>query len=266
MNISRSGLFGAMVKLADFTLGPLRYARGLIVKSLLMVEKGRAPKDSLRWLLDIHSYIENLIDNQCVELGHGVHIKHEIMDGIHSFFYSRVPTGAKVLDLGCGIGAVANAIAVHSNASVIGIDSNEVQIKFARSHFNHPNLVFTVADATRNMPDQEIDVIVLSSILEHIDDRVGMLKRLTEKYHAVKFLIRVPTFERHYHAALKRHLGLFAFTDAGHKIEYTVSSFSEEIKNAGLEIRFFEIRWGDIWAECSRDYDHTHHNKEFLNS
>lgn len=265
MKIHRSNLFEASVKLVDITLGPLRYVRGLIIKSLLMVEKGRTPEDSLRWLLDINNYIENLIDNQCVELGKGVHIKHEIMDDIHSFFYSRISAGAKVLDLGCGIGAVANAIAVHSNASVIGIDSNEAQINFARSHFNHPNLVFTVGDATRDLPDQQMDVIVLSSILEHIEDRIGMLKRLAEKYHAVKFLIRVPTFERHYHAALKQYLGMFAFTDAGHKIEYSISSFSEEIEKAGLKISFIEIRWGDIWAECWRNADHSNQSKELLN-
>jgi hypothetical protein len=34
------------------------------------------------------------------------------------------------------------------------------------------------------------------------------------------------------------------------KIEYTMSSFSEEIEKAGLKVICREIRWGDIWAEC----------------
>ena len=60
-----------------------------------------------------------------------MHIKHKIMDGIHSFFTDRIPKGSRVLDVGCGNGALAHAIAVHSQAEVIGMDISDAHIRFA---------------------------------------------------------------------------------------------------------------------------------------
>lgn len=222
----------------------------MIIKALIMVERGRPPDESLRWLLDIHGFVENWIDHQCVSWGNGVHVKHEIMEGIHSFFYSRITAGSRVLDVGCGIGAVAYAIACHTDATVTGIDLNEERIKFAKDTFCHPNLRFLVGDATRDLPPVSVNAIVLSSVLEHIVDRPLLLRTLVDRYHPSLFLIRVPGFEWHYHAALKKRLGLFAYTDPDHKTEYTVDSFLEEMQKAGMVVGYCEVRWGDIWAEC----------------
>jgi SAM-dependent methyltransferase len=240
----------AIVKLINMILGPFRRIRGLIIKTLIMVEKDRPPEESLRWLLDIHGFVETWIDNQCVAWGNGVHVKHEIMDGIHSFFYQRIPAGAHVLDVGCGIGAVAYAIACHTDATVTGMDLNEERIKFAQNTFCHPKLRFLVGDATRDLPPESVDVIVFSSVLEHIVDRPLLLRTLVDRYDPSVVLIRVPGFERHYHAALKKRLGLFAYTDPDHKTEYTVDSFLEEMQKAGMDVSYCEVRWGDIWAEC----------------
>lgn len=239
-----------IVKLVNLILGPFRRVRELIIKTLIMVEEGRHPEESLTWLLGIHGFIESWIDHQCVAWGNGVHVKHEIMDGIHSFFYNRIPAGSRVLDIGCGIGAVAYAIATHAQADVTGIDFNKEQIEFAQKKFQHPNLRFMVGDATHDLISESIDVIVMSSFLEHIGDRSGLLRELIDRYHPSCILIRVPGFERHYLAALKRKLGLFAYTDPDHKIEYTPESFLSEMKDGGLHVKYMGVRWGDIWAEC----------------
>lgn len=245
-----SGARAKLIELINLILGPFRKVRGLIIKTLIMVEKGRGSEESLRWLLDIHGFVENLIDHQCVTWGNGVHVKHEIMDGIHSFFYQRIPEGANVLDVGCGIGAVAYAMATHGHANVIGIDFLKQQITFAQEKYRHPNLRFIVGDATRDLPHESIDVIVMSSVLEHIVDRPRVLRELVDRYHPSCILIRAPGFERHYYAALKRKLGLFAYTDPDHKIEYTPDSFLLEMNHSGLHVKYMEVRWGDIWAEC----------------
>lgn len=207
-------------------------------------------QESLRRLLDIHGFIENAIDRQCVSWGYGVHVKHQLMEGIHSFFTDRVPPGSHVLDVGCGIGALAYALATHSHAEVTGMDVNKANVHFATEHFQHRRLRFVVGDATSDYLEETFDIIILSSVLEHIEVRCDFLRKLQDRYCPSCILIRVPGFERHYHAALKRRLGLFAYTDPDHKIEYTPDSFIAEMRNSGLEIVHMEIRWGDIWAKC----------------
>lgn len=250
MNSIRNAFSGVVSAVVIFFLGPFRAVRGLMIKTLIMAEESRSSDDSLRWLLNIMSFTENAIDRQCVHTGKGVHLKHELMTGIHSFFYERVPDGAKVLDVGCGIGAVAHSIAKHAQASVTGTDYDSRHIDFARKRFQHPNLKFVVGDATKDLPLDSFDVVVLSSVLEHISDRPALLKTLVKRYRPEKFLIRVPGFERHYHAVLKKKLGMFAYTDWDHKTEYTSESFHSEMQDAGLYVKHMEVRWGDIWAEC----------------
>ncbi len=229
-----------------------RKVRSYIVKAMLYSEESAEPRDAIRWLLGIFDEVGLAIDIQSKRWGNGVHIKHEVMDGIHSFFYERIPPRSKVLDLGCGLGAVAHSIALHTDSQVVGIDFDSKQISFAKEHFQHPNLHFLVGNVFTDIPNTySFDVIVLSSVLEHLEKRSEFLKEMDEKFHPRKFLIRVPTFERHLFAALKRELGLFPYTDSTHVLEYSPKIFADEMKVAGLTVHHFEIRWGDIWAECS---------------
>ena len=198
----------------------------------------------------MQDWITDQIDQECKRWGGGIHIKHELMTGIHSFFYERIPPGSKVLDVGCGDGAVAYSMVEHADARVIGIDFSSESVDGARNRYRHPSLSFQEGDVTKGLPSTPVDVAVLSSVIEHVADRVGLLRRLTERCTPSLFLIRVPTLERHYYTALKRELGMFYFTDPTHVLEYSPSSFTAEMEEAGLEVSYMEIRWGDIWAEC----------------
>lgn len=227
-----------------------RFLRRGLIQLILWPELHQEPRQSVRWLLGIHDYVEVMINQQCVRWGNGLHIKHQLMSGIHTFFTDRIPPQARVLDVGCGYGAVAYAIVSRTSAQVTGIDMSTEAIKFARTRFQHPNLRFEVGDATKDLPQEPVDVVVMSSVLEHIKERVGLLQTLLHRFKPKLFLIRVPTFERHHFAVIKQELGLFPFTDATHEVEYTPELFRAEMTQAGLNIRHLEIRWGDIWAEC----------------
>jgi len=227
---------------------PLRMA---LIKILILADEPAPPRESVRWLLEVYDYIATAIDLQAVRWGDGVHIKHELMDGIHSFFYNRIPDGSNVLDLGCGRGTVANAIATHSYSSVFGIDLDQTSIEFAQKKYQNPNLHFIHGDVFKDIPNlPTVDVIVLSSVLEHLKTRAEFLRELTQRFHPKKYLLRVPTLERTHYVALKRELGLSPFLDRTHVLEYSPAIFANEMEEAGLKITSQEIRWGDIWAEC----------------
>ncbi len=228
-----------------------RTLRRFIVKMMIGAERSADPREATCWLLGIYDYVNYEIDTQCKRWGDGVHIKHEIMNGIHSFFYERIDKNSRVMDLGCGNGALAHAIAVHSDAQVLAIDFNAKQVEFGKNRFNHPNIKFVVGDVFVDTPESgSFDVIVLSSVLEHLKNRPEFLKDLNARFKPQKFLIRVPTFERSLAAALKKELGLFPYTDDTHELEYSPEVFYDEMSQAGLNVTHFEIRWADIWAEC----------------
>lgn len=228
-----------------------RALRRFIIKVMAGAERYSNPKDATRWLLGIYDFINYEIDAQCRRWGNGIHIKHEVMDGIHSFFYERIEENASVLDLGCGNGALSYAIATYSKAQLIAIDFDAEQINVGKERFAHPSIQYVLGDVFTSIPERDsFDVIVLSSVLEHLKKRPEFLKDLVARFRPKKFLIRVPTFERSLAAALKRELGLFPYTDDTHELEYSPQIFYDEMKQAGLAVKHFEIRWADIWAEC----------------
>src|SRR3954454_18894035 len=71
----------------------------------------------------------------------------------------------QVLDIGCGQGKITAEIAVRvRQGAVIGVDSSQDMIAFARTHFGpsvRPNLQFEVADA-RCLPFREEFALIVS--------------------------------------------------------------------------------------------------------
>ena len=246
----RKTLFRSAIRLSHIFLP--REVRKDLILVLLHAADESDHRQTIRELLNIRDSLDALINQKCIDWGEGVHIKHKLMDGIHTFFTDRIPHGSEVLDVGCGIGAVAYDIAELSSSHVTAIDTNEKSLSFAKNRFKHPNLEFLHCDVTlEDLPDTVVNIVVLSSVLEHLPNRITLLQKIVNKYQPSLFLIRVPTFERHFFAALKRELDLFPYTDKTHLLEYSPKSFLDEMEQAGLNVRYLEVRWGDIWAECT---------------
>jgi SAM-dependent methyltransferase len=232
-----------------FSLIP-RGIRRRVIQAMLAAEETTTPAAALPWLLAMHDYVLGVVDTHCIRWGRGVHLKHDVMEGIHSYFCERVPPGARVLDVGCGNGALAHAIAVGTDAHVLGVDMDPAHIAFAQQRFQHPRLRFELRDVTADLPDVSADVVVCSSVLEHLSNRVALLDHLRARFGATRFLIRVPMFEYFYVAAIKKAVGVFAFRDPTHLLEYSPEILARELAEAGLAIRTLDIRWGDLWADC----------------
>jgi SAM-dependent methyltransferase len=247
-----------LLRLADllgtiWRLLPERLRTGLITGLLVLDSRHPDPAQGLRRLFAARDRLDLVTAERAMAYGRGEHPKHRLTR-YHDFFIDRIGDGERVLDVGCGYGAVARDIAAARPASaVVGIDMNPPRLAQARAAVNPPNLSFVAGDATRAVPDGGWDVVVLSNVLEHIVDRVGFLSALIAATGAKKFLIRVPHFEREWQMALRRELGVNYYSDDDHKIEHTSAEFRAEVESAGLRIVELVTPWGEIWADCRKE-------------
>jgi SAM-dependent methyltransferase len=220
-----------------------------LVVTLLTKRASSLPADdALRLLFRIQAALYPVLGRKSVEYGGGTHTKHR-HTRYHDFFTSRVRRDERVLDVGCGIGAVAFDLADRSGAWVVGVDLSAENIETARQRYRHPRVEYRVQDGVRDSHDAAFDVVVLSNILEHLSERPHFLRQLQQAAKPSKMLIRVPLFERDWQVPLKRELGVEWRLDTTHETEYTLESFADEIQQAGCRIVHQEVRWGEIWAE-----------------
>ncbi len=208
-------------------------------------------KKLLRILLDLDNRIHFLISKYSVKHEGGLHPKHRLT-GYHDFFLKNIRPGDDVLDIGCGNGYGACRIADKAG-KVTGIDIGSENIKIAQKKYFRDNIEYISGYATVYLFNKKFDVIILSNVLEHIEDRVRFLEKA--KNLCKKYLIRVPMKDRDWKVLFKEELGIENRLDKTHFIEYTINSFREELEEAGLAIQYFEIRFGEIWSVVIKRYE-----------
>ena len=83
---------------------------------------------------------------------------------------ARVPTGARVLDVGCGNGALLRVLAPRI-ASGVGVDASEKMIERARAHPDFGGkLRFAVIDGPLiPLPDASVDVVLSLLSFRYLD-------------------------------------------------------------------------------------------------
>lgn len=198
----------------------------------------------LKLFLGLDNYCYKLISKLAILENNGIHPKHRIMN-YHQFFVDNIEKGDRILDVGCGNGAVAYDLSRKAE-SVLGIDINEENINYAKKHYQSDNSNFIIGDATKYQFKRSFDIIVLSNVLEHIKNRTIFLQKI--KKLAPKILIRVPMIDRDWLVLYKKEKGVEYKLDKTHFIEYTEKTFREEIEKANLKIINYSIQFGEIWA------------------
>jgi ubiquinone/menaquinone biosynthesis C-methylase UbiE len=211
----------------------------------------RAPADALRELLALEEDVTGAINEMALAYGGGIHAKHRLM-AYHDFFVERIHGGGqRVLDVGCGYGAVAYSIATRTDARVTGLDMSAAQVERAQARFRHPRLTFMVGRAPDTLPPGPFDIVVASNVLEHVDDRPAFLRTIQRTLAPRCWLIRVPMADRDWIVPLRKELGVRHFSDPTHFTEYTRGSFDAEMRDAGFAVNHLQVNWGEIWAEVS---------------
>src|SRR3989344_1221772 len=171
----------------------------------------------------------------------GLHPKHRLMR-YHDFFIDNIRKNSRVLDIGCGNGALTYDLAKKAR-KVVAIDNNRKNINIASKIYSRDNIEYLVGDATTCALKEKFDYITLSNVLEYIDDRKRFLKRIRDK--APIILIRIPMIDRDWLTLYKKERGMEWRLDTAHFIEYTFESFRKEMKEAGLEIKRHSVQFGE---------------------
>ena len=95
---------------------------------------------------------------------------------------ATIPRGAKVLDIGCGLGGSAFWLAAQYNCRVTGLTISPVQARMATKKAKAKGLAdqlqFLVADASQWQPVPEsVDMIWIMESSEHFQDKKGFFER-----------------------------------------------------------------------------------------
>ncbi len=157
--------------------------------------------------------------------------------------------GKKVLELGCADGAMTQWL-IHDFESVTVVDGSEVFIKEIREKINSPYVTFICSLFEEYSPTEKYDSILVSHILEHVDEPVLLLKRI-KKWLASegRCFISVPNADS-LHRLIGVKMGMLTEKDSlneqdlllGHKRVYTPQLLKSHIASAGYHI----IKYGGI--------------------
>lgn len=140
----------------------------------------------------------------------------------------------RVLDVGCGVGALSLYLAKHG-CSVVGIDISPDAIEIAesaRQAAGIENCRFMVGELGSGTGS--FDIVICSEIIEHVPDESAFLERVVSQLRVGGLLyLGTPSTE----TALYR-LGLLKKFDAevGHLRRYTEAQLREKIEAQGIVI------------------------------
>lgn len=103
----------------------------------------------------------------------------------------QIPRHARVLEIGCGPGQLAQFIADRCGCSYIGFDFSPAAIEMARQR--NPSLTFHLANAldTELLKRDDYDFVICTEVMEHISADRQVLARIRPR---VRCLVTVPSF------------------------------------------------------------------------
>jgi SAM-dependent methyltransferase len=149
---------------------------------------------------------------------------------LRKYYAFLVPTGMRVLEVGCSLGDLLAAV---RPASGMGIDFSPGMIEQARQR--HPNFEFHVADAASFSAQQTFDFILLSDLINDLPDVQAVFSALRQAAHSRTRLV-INFFNNLWRPVL--HLGEKAGIKAPTPLPNWLSS--DDVKNllhlAGWEV------------------------------
>jgi SAM-dependent methyltransferase len=170
---------------------------------------------------------------------HLIHPKHLVRAPWHDWYLPYLEPSDVVLDVGCANGA-HTVPAGGRCARVFGMDydvrSLAVAVATARAA-GARNVHLFAWDLTRAFPfaPARFDAALFLDVIEHLHPRREVLQEIRRVLRpGGRLLVSAPNRESTWRRRL-REAGLFAFSDADHKVEYTEVEFLAELRAGGFE-------------------------------
>ena len=145
---------------------------------------------------------------------------------------------SKIIDIGCGNGALVWWLQQKGFQKVTGIDASEEQIS-AGTDLGVPNLIKVCVFSYLRESARDIDLVVARDVLEHFQKpEAHELCQLIAKVlrPSGRFLVQVPNAESPF-------FGRIRYGDLTHEIAYCVSSLNQLLRMSGFAgVRCFPVR------------------------
>lgn len=90
-------------------------------------------------------------------------------------FASRLASGKRVLDVGCGCGYGTHLIAASGAAEALGVDISPEAVAFADERYKLPNLRYEVADSRKLELYGPFDLITCFELIEHVEEDAAVV-------------------------------------------------------------------------------------------
>ena len=94
-------------------------------------------------------------------------------DEVTGIVGSMLPPGARVLDVGCGAGALARVLRAATDAELLGIEPDPIRAERARSYGLNVRTGYLSRDLIREIG--VFDVVLFADVLEHLPNPQSML-------------------------------------------------------------------------------------------
>jgi methionine biosynthesis protein MetW len=164
---------------------------------------------------------------------------------------SFIPTGARVLDIGCGTGSVSRLIRDHRHATVVGIEPNAERAALCRARGIEVHAGYLTPEllATLGM----FEAIVFADVLEHVANPAALLHLVRPALKANGIVVASMPNVAHWTVRARLLLGRFNYSESGimdatHLRWFTTKTVRELFVRSGFHVTTLEGSAG-LWMK-----------------
>jgi len=161
-----------------------------------------------------------------------------------------IPSGAQVLDVGCGSGDLADLLRSRCHAHVVGVEPDPTRAAHARALGLEIFEGMLTLDACQQLG--QFDVVVFADVIEHLPDPLALLHLSRRLLRPAGFIVvSVPNIA-HWTVRLSLLKGQFDYApvgimDATHLRWFTARTLEQLLSAAGFELELRSLSVGLEW-------------------